>query len=43
MITNELISPKSIVVIGASEDVNKPGGNALKNLIESKFKGNYTL
>lgn len=39
MITNELISPKSIVVIGASDDFNKPGGNALKNLIDSKFKG----
>lgn len=39
MITNELISPKSIVVIGASDDINKPGGNALKNLIDSKFKG----
>jgi acetyltransferase len=39
MITKELISPKSIAIIGASEDTNKPGGNALKNLISSEFKG----
>ncbi|HCV15039.1 MAG TPA: CoA ligase [Rikenellaceae bacterium] len=40
MITKELISPKSIVVVGGSEDTHKPGGNVLKNLIETKFSGN---
>lgn len=39
MITKELIAPKSIVVIGASNNTAKPGGKLLKNLIESNFKG----
>lgn len=39
MINNKLIDPKSIVVIGASNDVSKPGGKVLKNLLESNFKG----
>lgn len=39
MITKELISPCSIVVVGASDDTSKPGGNALKNLIETGFSG----
>ena len=40
MINNKLIDPKSIVVIGASNDVSKPGGKVLKNLLESNFQGN---
>jgi acetyltransferase len=40
MITKQLIDPESIVVIGASNDVNKPGGKVLKNLIDGNFKGN---
>ena len=39
MVTEQLISPKSIVVVGGSEDTTKPGGSALKNLIENKFTG----
>ena len=39
MITNQLISPQSIVVVGGSEDTAKPGGSALRNLIENKFLG----
>lgn len=39
MITKELISPKSIAIIGASDDTNKPGGNVLKNLIDNGYKG----
>ena len=39
MITSQLISPKSIVVVGGSDDSTKPGGNALKNLIETGYKG----
>ena len=39
MVTEQLISPKSIVVVGGSEDTSKPGGSALKNLIENKFAG----
>ena len=39
MITPQLINPRSIVVVGASSDVNKPGGKVLKNLIDHQFKG----
>ncbi len=39
MIHNSLIKPKSIVVIGASNNITKPGGKLLKNLIDNKFKG----
>jgi acetyltransferase len=39
MITKELIAPKSIVVIGASNNISKPGGKLLKNLIDNNFKG----
>ena len=40
MITKQLISPKSIVVVGGSEDVHKPGGAILENLLSTRFKGN---
>ena len=39
MIRKELISPRSIAVIGASEDVHKPGGALLANLLRSSFDG----
>lgn len=39
MITKQLICPKSIVVVGASNNVHKPGGAILRNLIEGGFKG----
>ncbi|MBW8326524.1 MAG: acetate--CoA ligase family protein [Prolixibacteraceae bacterium] len=39
MITKELIAPRSIVVIGASNNTAKPGGKLLKNLIDNNFKG----
>lgn len=39
MIHPKLINPSSIVVVGASNDVQKPGGKVLKNLLESNFKG----
>lgn len=38
MVTQELLTPKSIVVIGASNDISKPGGRLLKHIID----GNYT-
>ncbi|MBQ2907686.1 MAG: CoA-binding protein, partial [Bacteroidales bacterium] len=44
MIAQELLNPKSIVVVGASGDTHKPGGSVLKNLINSNFKGEiYTV
>lgn len=39
MITKQLINPKSIVVIGASNDIQKPGGKALFNILKGTFKG----
>ncbi len=39
MINQQLINPKSIVVIGASNDVTKPGGKVVKNLIDNHFSG----
>lgn len=39
MITKELINPQSIVVIGGSNDIKKPGGKILKNLIDGQYKG----
>ncbi|RUT78650.1 acetate--CoA ligase family protein [Ancylomarina longa] len=39
MINTQLLNPKSIVVVGGSDDVQKPGGKVLKNLIDGDFKG----
>jgi len=39
MINDKLLNPKSVVVIGGSDDVEKPGGKVLKNLIDGDFKG----
>ena len=44
MINQQLINPSSIVVVGGSNDVEKPGGKILKNIIDGEFKGNlYVL
>ena len=40
MINHKLLNPKSVVVIGASNDVQKPGGKVFKNLLDSPFIGN---
>jgi acetyltransferase len=39
MITNQLINPASIVIVGGSNDTAKPGGKVLKNLIDNHFGG----
>jgi acetate---CoA ligase (ADP-forming) len=39
MINEQLLNPKSIVVIGGSNDIQKPGGTVLRNLIEGNFQG----
>ncbi|HEX7411202.1 MAG TPA: acetate--CoA ligase family protein [Bacteroidales bacterium] len=39
MIASQLLNPKSIVVIGGSNDVSKPGGKVLKNLLDQGFSG----
>ena len=39
MINQSLINPKSIVVVGGSGNIKKPGGKVLKNLIDGRFAG----
>lgn len=39
MITSQLLRPESIVVVGASNNVHKPGGAILKNLISGGYRG----
>ena len=44
MVTSQLIKPESIVVVGGSNDIHKPGGKVLKNLIDGGFEGSlYVL
>ena len=40
MINQELINPKSIVVIGGSNKTSKPGGNCIRNILNGEYKGN---
>ena len=39
MINQSLLNPKSIVVVGGSENIKKPGGKVLKNIIDGGFAG----
>jgi len=39
MINKQLIDPKSIVVVGGSNDTTKPGGKILKNIIDGGYGG----
>ena len=39
MINRELLEPESIAVIGGSNDLQKPGGKILKNIIDGGYKG----
>jgi acetyltransferase len=39
MLNRQLMAPKSIVVVGASNNITKPGGKILKNLLEHEYKG----
>lgn len=39
MINRELIDPKSIVVVGGSNNVHKPGGRLVRNLLDGKYQG----
>ena len=39
MINQQLLNPSSIVVVGGSDDVTKPGGKVLKNIIDGNFNG----
>ena len=39
MLNQQMINPRSIVVIGGSNNTMKPGGKVLKNIIDGNFKG----
>ncbi len=39
MLHKKLLNPKSIVIIGASNSIETPGGRVLKNLLDHNFKG----
>lgn len=39
MINSALLHPKSIIVIGGSNDITKPGGKVLKNLKDGNYQG----
>ncbi len=39
MINDKLINPQSIVVVGGSKDLRKPGGKVLRNIIENGYTG----
>ena len=39
MINRELINPQSIVVVGGSNNVHKPGGRLVRNQLDGKYKG----
>ncbi len=39
MLHKKLTQPKSIVIVGGSDNIHSPGGRVLKNLIDHKFNG----
>ena len=39
MLHQKFINPKSIAVVGASNNIQTPGGRVLKNLLDHNFKG----
>ena len=39
MINDQLINPRSIVVVGGSNDLTKPRGKVLKNILDGGYKG----
>jgi len=39
MINSKLLNPRSIAIIGGSDDVTKAGGKVLKNMLDSNFGG----
>ena len=39
MINQQLLHPESIVIIGGSNNVHKPGGAIVRNIIQGGYKG----
>lgn len=43
MLNQQIINPKSIVVVGGSNNVFKPGGKVLKNLLDNNYNGDLCV
>ena len=43
MINQQLLNPKSIVVIGGSNNVHKPGGSIVRNIVNGGFDGDLHI
>ncbi|WP_062061349.1 acetate--CoA ligase family protein [Aquimarina longa] len=43
MINQQLIDPRSIVIIGGSNNIGKPGGKIVKNCIDGNYKGELRI
>ena len=43
MINQELLNPASIVVIGGSNNVHKPGGSIVRNLLSGGYQGELRI
>ena len=39
MLHKKLVQPKSIVIVGGSDNIHSPGGRVLKNLLDHHFSG----
>lgn len=39
MINDKLLNPDSIVIVGGSDDLSKPGGKIVKNILEGGYSG----
>ena len=40
---NHLLSPKSIAIVGGSDDLNKPGGNLVRNILVNHYAGELLI
>lgn len=43
MITPQLLHPKSIVVIGGSNNIHKPGGAIVRNILQGNYQGTLRI
>lgn len=43
MMNENLLNPQSIVVVGGSDDITKPGGKLLKNILDGNFQGELSV
>lgn len=43
MINDKLLNPGSIVIVGGSDDLRKPGGKIVKNILDGGFAGNLIV